>query len=299
MSIITKTILASLEIRPQESDKPQPKSLGNLLLDSLSPTYTISYKTRKLLALSLPAWYLAWSLANLLPEALKPDIDVVSLIEWDRSMFGYLPHQVLNQYFRFTVYGFPLVDFLMAIPYSLHVLWPISFVTWCARTKRWNILIAFVNCFGIASFTAVLTELFYPTAPPWYLENFGLERANYTIPGNPGGLARVDEYFEGQFYHNTFSKSPLVFGAFPSLHVGWPLLLVLFVAHAPGVCNNHRLKLGVLLYFAWVCFAVVYLHHHYVIDVIGGAAYVLITYHFAGPHRDHIDAHPKGIAKRT
>ncbi len=41
---------------------------------------------------------------------------------------------------------------------------------------------AFVNCFGVASFTAVLTELFFPTAPPWYLETRGITPANYTIP---------------------------------------------------------------------------------------------------------------------
>jgi hypothetical protein len=63
MSII-KTLLAS-EIQPQESEHSRgvPSLLANL-----SPSFTLSIKTRKVLALSLPAWYLSWSLAPFLPE---------------------------------------------------------------------------------------------------------------------------------------------------------------------------------------------------------------------------------------
>jgi len=276
MSIITKTILATLEIRPQESEKPQPSP----------PPYKISYKTRKLLLLGLPAWYLSWQFAPLLPEALKPEIDVASLLDWDRLMFGYLPHQELYKRLGFSLYGFPIVDFLMAIPYTIHVFWPIGFVLWTAATSRWRTLLSFANCFGIASFAAVLVELVYPTAPPWYFEKYGLAPANYNLPGDPGGLVRLDDYFQGKFYHNTFHASPLVFGAFPSLHVGWPTLITLFVIYANGVCNSQRLKAAMLTYFVWVCFAVVYLHHHYFIDVIGGVAFSFIAFHFVGPHRD-------------
>lgn len=54
-------------------------------------------------------------------KLLKPEIDVVSLIEWDRYMFGYLPHQLLEKSVRFSFFGFPIVDFIMAVPYSLHI----------------------------------------------------------------------------------------------------------------------------------------------------------------------------------
>lgn len=42
-------------------------------------------------------------------------------------------------------------------------------------------MLAFVNCFGIASFSAVLTELYYPTAPPWYYEENGTAPADYSM----------------------------------------------------------------------------------------------------------------------
>lgn len=37
-------------------------------------------------------------------------------------MFGFLPHQMLHEVFEFDIGGFPLVDFLMALPYSFHIL---------------------------------------------------------------------------------------------------------------------------------------------------------------------------------
>jgi len=287
MSIIKTLFLA--EIQQQHSEHAKP---------SVTPAFTLSQKTRKFLALALPAWYLSWSLAPFLPDALKPTIDTVSLLEWDRSMFGCLPHQVLHNYFEVDVFGFPIVDFLMALPYSLHVFWPLLFVAYCAKTRRWSTLLAFVNCFGISSFTAVLTELCYPTAPPWYYEKFGTTPADYSLPGNPGTLSRVDAYFRGQFYYNTFSKSPLVFGAFPSLHVGWPTLLFLFFMYSSEITISQKFKYFLYFYYSWVCFAVVYLQHHYVIDVLGGAAYSFIVFHLFGPHRDAPDPTP-APSKRT
>eukprot|EP00026_Physarum_polycephalum_P012545 Phypoly_transcript_12866.p1 GENE.Phypoly_transcript_12866~~Phypoly_transcript_12866.p1 ORF type:complete len:296 (+),score=7.23 Phypoly_transcript_12866:179-1066(+) len=292
-SIIKPLFLATAEIQPHTSEYSRPHS------SNTASSFSLSFRTRKFLALALPAWYLSWQLAPLLPEALKPDIDVKSLLDWDVSMFGFLPHRTLHEYFEFDVNGFPVVDFLMALPYSLHVFWPILFVAWCAKTSRWSSFISFVNCFGVLSFSAVLTELYYPTAPPWYYEKYGFAPANYGVHGDPGTLARVDSYFQGQFYYNTFSKSPLVFGAFPSLHVGWPTLLMLFFTYAHDINIGSRLKTLVYLYYAWVCFAVVYLQHHYVIDVLGGAAYALISYHLFGPHRDAVDVHSRQTAIKS
>lgn len=297
MSLIKTLFLATAEIQ-------QPSSVGTRAQSPNSDTiatFSLSYKARKFLALGLPAWYLSWSLAPFLPEALKPDIDVSSLYEWDKSMFGFLPHQMLHEWVEFDVYGFPLIDFLMALPYSLHVLWPILFVSWCAKSSRWSSFLSFVNCFGIMSFTAVLTELYYPTAPPWYFEKYGFAPADYSLHGDPGTLSRVDDYFQGTFYFNTFSRSPLVFGAFPSLHVGWPAMLALFFTYAHDINVSMWFKRMVYCYFAWVCFAVVYLQHHYVIDVLGGAAYALIIYHLFGPHRDASDcpvSHRKDVATK-
>jgi membrane-associated phospholipid phosphatase len=59
-----------------------------------------------------------------------------------------------------------------------------------------------------------------------------------------------------------------VFGAMPSLHVGQTFLAVLF-AWRSARCAVSRRRSGL------VCFASVYLNHHYVIDGLAGMALAL------------------------
>jgi len=75
-----------------------------------------------------------------------------------------------------------------------------------------------------------------------------------------------------------------VFGAFPSLHVAWPVLLAFFMWY--NVCSKWHHKIPVIAYVMWVSFSVVYLHHHFVVDVLGGIFYSWIVYHLVGPHWD-------------
>jgi len=241
------------------------------------PNYTVSRSARKVLLISIALWYLLWAFGHLIPDAMRPTIDVTTLADCDRYLFFSLPHQLMT--------GFQSIylDVLMAIPYSLHLVWPITFIIYCLRYSR-GLLFPFLNCFGVTSLLSVFTEMVFPTAPPWYLEKYGTAPASYSLLGDPGGLGRVDEHFGIQFYNDTFSQSPLVFGAFPSLHVGWPALLTLFMWF--NVCRNHYQKIPVCLYLLWMCFAVVYLHHHYVVDVLGGILYSWITYYLLGPHWD-------------
>jgi hypothetical protein len=60
---------------------------------------------------------------------------------------------------------------------------------------------------------------------------YGLTPANYSIRGAAGGLARIDALFHSNGYQTTFSASPVVFGAFPSLHSGCATMEALFISH--------------------------------------------------------------------
>jgi len=239
--------------------------------------YSLSKTARKVLLLSVAMWYVVWALSQFIPHDIRPTINVTVLADCDRYLFLTLPHQ------HMTPFQNIYLDVIMAIPYSLHLAWPIVFSLYSLIYSR-RLLLPFLNCFGVISLLTVITELIFPTAPPWYLEKYGAEPASYGLIGDPGGLGRVDNFFEVQVYNGTFSQSPLVFGAFPSLHVGWPTLLGLFLWF--NVCQRHSHKAAVVLYLFWMCIAVVYLHHHYVIDVIGGMVYAWVTYYLLGPHWD-------------
>jgi len=224
----------------------------------------------------LVLWQILWSLAPLIPKEMRPTIDVRSLEALDRSMFLVLPHEVLTKIQN------PVLDVFAAIPYTIHIFWPIAFLVWTFFRCR-RLMLPYVNCFGLLCLLGVTTELVFPTAPPWYYDKYGFAPASYDLPGDPGGLARVDKMFDTDFYLNTFVKSPVVFGAFPSLHVGWPTLLTLFLCM--NVFTSWKLRLIPCAYVLWVAFAVVYLHHHYVADVLGGMLFGWLVYEVLGPHR--------------
>lgn len=82
----------------------------------------------------------------------------------------------------------------------------------------------FARSFGYMNLIGVSIQLLFPCSPPWYENLYGLAPANYSIPGSPAGLAAIDKLFGVPFYTPLFTGSPMVFGAFPSLHAGCGLL---------------------------------------------------------------------------
>lgn len=111
--------------------------------------------------------------------------------------------------------------------------------------------------------------------PPGYETNYGeFEPATYSMPGSPGGLARVDDILGLSMYKNTFTASPLVFGAFPSLHSACAWQLAFFLVYLFGP----RAIPFVGAYVFWIWWATMYLGHHYVVDLVGGAGYAVVAF---------------------
>ena len=85
------------------------------------------------------------------------------------------------------------------------------------------------------------------------------------MAGLPGGLLRIDRLFGANGYTTAFTNSPLVFGAFPSLHAASATMEALFISHF----FPHTTK-WVFGYAAVLYWATMYLTHHYLVDVVGG-----------------------------
>lgn len=124
----------------------------------------------------------------------------------------------------------------------------------------------FARTFGYMNMIGVIIQLLFPCSPPWYENMYGLAPANYSIPGSPAGLARVDELFGLGFYTTTFTASPLVFGAFPSLHSGNGTLEALFMSNV-----FPKLTPLFIMYVMWLWWSTMYLSHHYAVDLVGGS----------------------------
>ena len=109
-------------------------------------------------------------------------------------------------------------------------------------------------------------QLTFPCSPPWYEMKYGLAPANYSIHGSPAGLAAIDELFGIALYTPGFTGSPMVFGAFPSLHAGSAVMEALFMSHV-----FPKLTPVFAAYTLWLWWATMYLSHHYAVDLVGGS----------------------------
>ncbi|KAF9242821.1 PAP2-domain-containing protein [Melanogaster broomeanus] len=207
------------------------------------------------------AWLLAFYTNRFIPSDLRPAVHVVLLPTLESVLYGANVSDILT---RFT---HPVLDIIAWLPYGvIHYTYPLvlSLFLWLFRPplalKTW------AKTFGYMNLTGVLIQILIPCAAPWYEVIYGLTPATYNIPGSPGGLARIDALFGGDGYQTAFSNSPLVFGAFPSLHAGWATLGALFITHFWDGTGRY-----VWVYVGVLYWSTMYLTHHYLIDVVGGA----------------------------
>ena len=134
---------------------------------------------------------------------------------------------------------------------------------WSARAVVWSFFV--VNVLGF------VTWFFYPAAPPWYVDMYGLDATVLDVPMNPARTVRFDALFGTSFFTGWYGAGSNPFGAIPSLHVSYPVLSVVFAVRLK------RLRKFTVVFVGLVGFAAVYLNHHYLIDVLLGVVYGLVA----------------------
>jgi inositol phosphorylceramide synthase catalytic subunit len=135
-----------------------------------------------------------------------------------------------------------------------------------AGALAWSFLL--VNLMGFA------TYFVYPSAPPWYVAEYGLGPARLHIPPAAAAAHRFDVLLGTHFFDAMYGRGVDVFGALPSLHVAYPFLVAFFAFRTPELKWARWPAVG---FFALMCLGAVYLQHHYVIDEILGVTYAVIT----------------------
>jgi membrane-associated phospholipid phosphatase len=194
-----------------------------------------------------------------LPKLVHVDEPMIA----DLRLFGSIPTLVLQQFYRS-----PFLDYLGAFFYSLHFVAPtvFAFILWKYTPKNFR---KYTLALAIGTYSALVTFLVYPVAPPWYGVN-----AVY----GPGTVTRilfqVDSNIGIPFFRTIFdyiSSDP--FAAFPSLHAMFPWLISLFALKI-----KKTRALPILVFPAGVWFSAVYLGEHYVVDIIGGIIYATCAF---------------------
>ena len=186
-------------------------------------------------------------------------------------IFRCYPHQILAKFAN------PVFDCLAAIPYLLHFPLPVLMILHKLIDKRRrSTLLFYIWCAGWVNFVGVAIQFVFPTAPPWYMDSVvfspggGELKAGY----NEAGFHRLDAVLGFPLFHKLYSASPVKFGAFPSLHVAWPTIVLV---SDPWISERFA-KLHVL----WITWAALYSNHHYGVDALGAIAMVFTIRFIAG-----------------
>jgi len=171
------------------------------------------------------------------------------------------------------------LDLLAASVYLLHFFfaWLVACVLWFYYHKKTNEFgnpvpepWRFLFALGILNVLGVVTQVTWPTAPPWYLEKYG-PNADYTVDGSAADLSNADQLLNFDLFQRLYGTSPLVFGSFPSLHAAWPVVITVMAA------RGYILRTLGIIYSLIVWWAAIYLNHHFFVDVLGGAIFALFS----------------------
>ena len=136
--------------------------------------------------------------------------------------------------------------------------------TWCALSYAFLI----VNLLGF------VTYFLYPAAPPWYVAQYGFGPARLDIHPDAAAAGRFDALLGTHFFDEMYGRGVDVYGAYPSLHAAYPLIVVWAVFREPAL---RWARAPAVAFLALMCLSAVYLQHHYVTDVVLGLGYAAAT----------------------
>ncbi|KAG8162270.1 hypothetical protein KVR01_008035 [Diaporthe batatas] len=229
--------------------------------------------TRQFFMPSMSIWvYLIYFFCSrFIPVEVRPHIWVKVLPALENVLYGANLSNILSAHTH------PVLDLLAWLPYGIgHFGGPAVCALAMFIFAAPSTTPVFAKTFGWLAITGVTLALVFPCTPPWYEKEHGLEPARYGMPGSPAGLARVDQLFGVDMYTTSFSTAPVPFGAFPSLHAANATLEALFMSYC-----FPRARSLFIMYVAWLCWATMYLNHHYAVDLVGGALIATAYYYIA------------------
>jgi membrane-associated phospholipid phosphatase len=158
----------------------------------------------------------------------------------------------------------PLLDVLCGLTYFLFLIEVVGVAVYLFFRARPRMLELSLGFFAV-NIVGWVIWFMYPAAPPWYVDQYGTGPALLNVVSSPAGLARMDALLHLPVATTFYSKSANVFGAMPSLHAAYAMLVAWVVFPLGG-----KLRLLAIAFAASMSFSAVYLRHHYILDVIAG-----------------------------
>jgi len=168
----------------------------------------------------------------------------------------------------FLVHHHLVADLFFSVPYGTFIFVTFGYLVYLAVVEP-SAAGRFGWTFFLLNVAGFITYHLVPAAPPWYFHAHGcvVDLAAHASEGT--ALARVDAFTGIPYFEAFYGRSSDVFGAIPSLHVAYPLLIVRETFRRQGTVAR-SLALG---YWVWMCLAAVYLDHHWISDILLGWVY--------------------------
>jgi hypothetical protein len=245
------------------------RSDHRLLLIGLPIIYFSSNDMRKLVIAStfLLIYWAIYDAIRLWPNYEYMPIHIGDLYNLEKSLFGIQTSAgllTLNEYFG--IHNHTGLDIYTAIIYLCWIPVPLAFAFYLFFTNHRKVMVHFWFGFFLVSQIGLVLQYLYPSAPPWYVELYGIDSTFQEVGGNPGRLINFDHYFGVNLFSGMYSLNGNVYAAVPSLHCAFPIIQLYFAA-------KHKFKkwtIGYLILMFSTWFSAVYTNHHYVIDVLAG-----------------------------
>lgn len=201
-------------------------------------------------------------------DDLNSFVHYTEMIHFDTWLFGgTLPTAALQQWlWHGSVQWY---DFYFYFLYTIHFAMPVLFAVLLWK-KRDHLYWPFVCGLIVLSFSAYLTYIIFPAAPPWLASDNGYIQPIHRISSDIWYAMGVTNFSE------VYAKlSPNLVAAVPSLHAAYPMFFLLYAARAFG----WRRVWWLAIYPASLWLGIVYLGEHYVFDALLGILYAVSAYH--------------------
>ncbi|MFI6096335.1 phosphatase PAP2 family protein [Lentzea sp. NPDC051213] len=201
------------------------------------------------------------------PAVTGRTVDVTGPRDWELAWFGIPAGQgEVTPPEWFQSHTSPVLDVVCGLTYLGFMYGFVLLAAWWRfREKRTDAQVVMWSLLALHLIGYTLHFL-HPTAPPWYVMDYGTGPAVLTAPPDAAGGLRFDELLGVHWFSGQYRASSSVFGALPSLHVGQTFLAALFAT------QYRSLRVLAWSFFGLVLLASVYLNHHYVVDGIAGMA---------------------------
>ena len=203
--------------------------------------------------------------------AIADRVHVAGPYEVERAWFG-IGGRTPNEWF--LAHHWPALDLACGFAYLVFVGEYLAVAFLLFFQRRSEVLRTFSVAFLVVNLLGFATYFIYPVAPPWYVTEYGLGPARLDVLPAAAAASRFDLLLGTHFFDGIYGRGIDVYGAYPSLHVAYPLLVIWATFRTSGLRWARAPAIG---FFLLMCLSAVYLQHHYVIDVLLGIAYAVAT----------------------